>query len=99
MRKSFHVERAAVAILITVSGAFGLSSQAISAPEDKPEQIVAEQVRRQGYPCAEPLSAKRDSKDSQPHGIVWILECEGARYSVPLIPHRAAAVEKLDQSK
>jgi hypothetical protein len=69
--------------------------------------IVATQIRSQGYACdepssakpdqkAEPSSAKPDQKASRPDETAWILTCKNATYRVKLVPDMAAQVEQLD---
>jgi len=58
--------------------------------------IVATQIRSQGYACDEPSSAKPDQKASRPDETAWILTCKNATYRVKLVPDMAAQVEQLD---
>ena len=60
---------------------------------EKAPDVVATQLRAQGYACVKPKSAVRDKKDSRPDAALWIVECRNATYRVRLIPHRAAEVE------
>jgi hypothetical protein len=69
------------------------SSMSLSA-EEMLAEIIAAQIRDQGYACNKALSAKRDEKLSKPDEATWILKCENATYR--LIPDMAAKVEKLD---
>lgn len=55
--------------------------------------LVADQVREQGYACAEPASATRDP--SVDEDAVWTLTCSDAQYRVRLVPDQAAQIEKL----
>jgi hypothetical protein len=71
---------------------------AVSAQED-PTNIVADQIRAQGYKCDSPQSAKRDAQASKPDEAVWILQCESGSYRVRLVPDMAATVEKIDKSQ
>jgi len=71
---------------------------AASAQED-PTNIVADQIRAQGYACASPQSATRDPQASKPDEAVWILHCESGSYRVRLDPDMAAKVEKIDKSQ
>ena len=68
-----------------------------SAQEDA-TNIVADQIRAQGYKCDSPQSAKQDTQASKPDEAVWILQCESGSYRVRLIPDMAATVEKIDKS-
>jgi hypothetical protein len=75
------------------AGAFTASAQ------DDPTNIVADQIRAQGYKCDSPQSAKQDAQASKPDEAVWILQCESGSYRVRLIPDMAAKVEKIDKSE
>ena len=63
------------------------------AAEEMPAEIIAAQIRDQGYACDKALSAKRDGERSD--DAVWILKCQNATYRVRLIPDMAAKVEPL----
>lgn len=84
---------AVVAVLVGVGG----PPPTVTAADEVPAQIVADQIRRQGYRCENPVVATRDTKESQVHSVVWILDCNGVRYSVRLVPDQAAKVEKLSK--
>jgi hypothetical protein len=62
--------------------------------EERPADIVAVQIRDQGYSCDKALSAEKES--SELGDAVWILKCGNATYRVRLIPDMAAKVERLD---
>jgi len=64
-------------------------------PKTTPE-IIAAQIRDQGYVCAKAISAERDEKLSKADEAAWILKCENATYRVRLVPDLAAKVERLD---
>ena len=70
-------------------------SQVAATEGEAPSRIVAAQVRKQGFTCENPASAKRDSKQSKPHEAVWLLQCKKERYRVRLVPKMAATVERL----
>lgn len=59
------------------------------------KDIIAVQIRRQGFECDDPQSATRDEEASKPDAEVWVLACEGMSYRVQLIPDQAAKVERL----
>lgn len=69
--------------------------RAIAAEEETPKEIIAIQIRRQGYPCENPQSATRDPKHTKPDEAAWILACEDATYQVILIPDMAARVTRV----
>lgn len=64
--------------------------------EETPKEVIADQIRRQGFSCDNALSAERDRERSKPDEPVWILKCDKAGYRVRLIPDMAADVERLD---
>ena len=55
---------------------FPTPSQVAAAEEEAPSGIVAAQVRKQGFTCENPVSAKRDSEPSKPHEAVWLFQCK-----------------------
>jgi hypothetical protein len=76
-----------------------LAAAAIGAPTDGkaqegPKDIIASQIRSQGYTCDSPQSAERDVAASTANQVVWMLRCQNASYRVTLIPNMAAKVEK-----
>jgi hypothetical protein len=90
------MKRQRMSLLLAV-GAAALAGASASAQED-PTNIVADQIRAQGYKCDSPQSAKRDAQASKPDEAVWILQCESGSYRVRLVPDMAATVEKIDKS-
>ena len=64
------------------------------------KEILAVQLRRQGFDCTKPVSAQHEEGQSAPNETVWVLKCENASYRMRLVPDMAAAIEKLkDDSK
>lgn len=63
---------------------------------DDPKNVIAAQIRDQGFQCDDPQSATQDMQDSKPDEAVWVLQCETTRYRVRLVPDMAAKVERLD---
>ena len=68
----------------------------LASETEKPKDLIAEQIRRQGFECKNPQSAERDQEASKPNETVWTLTCENAAYRVTLIPSMAAEVKRLD---
>ena len=68
----------------------------LAAEEEKPKQVIAVQVKKQGYTCNHPEKATRDKERSKPDQAVWLLVCESGTYRVRLVPDMAAHVERLD---
>jgi hypothetical protein len=67
---------------------------AAGAQEETPAEIVAAQVRTQGYPCDKALGAERLS--NAPNAAVWVLRCGNASYWVRLTPDMGARVERIE---
>jgi hypothetical protein len=70
-------------------------AEAQPADDEVPPDIIAVQIRKQGYECINPKSAKRDPKASEADLPVWILTCENATYRVRLVGNMADHVEKM----
>jgi hypothetical protein len=66
------------------------------AQDESPANIIAVQIRKQGFTCDSPKSADRDAEASKPDTPVWRLNCGNAIYRVELVPNMAANVEKID---
>ena len=66
-----------------------------AADDEVPADIIAVQIRRQGFECKNPSQAKRDESASRADMPVWILTCENATYRVRLVGDMADHVEKL----
>jgi hypothetical protein len=64
------------------------------AAETTPEMLAA-QIRLQGFTCEKPHGAVRDAKRSRPDLGVWVLECGNATYRIRRAPDMAAKVEPL----
>jgi hypothetical protein len=67
-----------------------------TAKEDRSAEILAVQIRKQGFTCQKPLRAEMDEKLSTPHMAAWSLRCDDAAYKVRLVPKMAAEVERVD---
>ena len=61
--------------------------------------LLAVQLRAQGYACDKPLKAERDDKLSRPDDEAWTLTCSNATYRVSRVPDLAAKVEKIEDTK
>lgn len=80
---------------VCVLGA-GPPARVLAAEPEVPKEIIAAQIRDQGYACERPLSAERDQAASRPDEAAWVLRCENAAYRVRLIPDMAAKVERIE---
>jgi hypothetical protein len=68
----------------------------MAAEEEVAKDIIAIQIKRQGYACDRPEEAKRDAALSKPDSVVWLLKCESGTYRVRLVPDMQAHVERID---
>lgn len=78
--------------------AFAAIAMPLSAQTDSgedPKDIIAVQIRKQGFSCNDPESATKVPEQSKPDEPVWILKCDGVSYRVRMMPDQAAKVEKL----
>jgi hypothetical protein len=66
------------------------------AAQDAPPEILAAQLRMQGYRCDTPVTAQQDAGLSKPNEAAWTLKCANASYRMRLVPDMAARIEKLD---
>ena len=90
-----------VPLTVLVLGlAFGTGDIALSslahAQQEKAAEIIAVQIRKQGYTCGKAERAERDVEASKPNVPVWILKCDNARYRVHVFGSLADKVERLD---
>jgi hypothetical protein len=77
--------------VLLVSGLTGSAAQA----QETVRNMLAAQIRTQGYPCDQALGAKKDRRRSKPVHEVWILRCNNATFRVSRAPDLAAKVEVL----
>ena len=84
-----RVARGLVLALVLSSGG-GLVAKAETA-----KNMLAAQIRTQGFACNKPLRATRDTKLSRPNYAVWVLKCTNAIYRIGRYPNLAAKVEEI----
>ena len=72
------------------------SAMCDSADEPTPD-LLASQIRDQGFTCDKPKSATHEAKQSKPNEEVWILTCENDTYRMTVVPDLAAKVEKINK--
>jgi len=88
-----------ILLMSAVAGALALPASIgnAGAPslDEKSKNIIAVQIRRQGFACTSPQKAERDKTIGNPDDPIWTLTCENAVYRVHLIPNQAAKVERL----
>ena len=70
---------------------FGSIARATGEPKD----VLAAQIRIQGFECGKPQRVVLDTKRSRPDHDVWVLTFENATYKVSRYPDLAAKVELL----
>jgi hypothetical protein len=75
-------------------GAMTFGAAAYAAGES-PKDVIAAQIRTQGFACDRPLRAVLDKRRSKPDHDVWVLNCGKAVYRVSRYPDMAAKVEVL----
>jgi hypothetical protein len=79
--------------------AFAVLVCSLMAPQpamaETPGDMLAAQIRLQGFVCDKAVGAHRDSKRSRPDHAVWVLKCSNASYRVSRAPDMAARVEPL----
>lgn len=73
----------------------GFSPSRAQSAGEMPQDVLAAQIRMQGFVCDKPLGAAKDTKRSKPDHAVWILRCGNATYRVSRAPDMAAKVEPL----
>jgi hypothetical protein len=86
------IRASAVTLIALATVAANATSQA--GEEEQPAEIIAVQIRKQGFECQKPKSAVLEHAQSKPDEPVWILQCENATYRVRLVPDLAAEVER-----
>ena len=69
------------------------------AQSETPTDVIATQLRRQGFSCTAPQDAMREPKESAPNATVWIVRCDEGSYRVTLVPNLAAKVERVGDRK
>lgn len=80
---------------LVLAGALAPVGDSVRASEDTVQNMLAAQIRLQGFVCEKPLGATRDTKHSAPDHAVWVLKCSNANYRVSRAPDMAAKVQPL----
>ncbi|TYL82357.1 hypothetical protein [Bradyrhizobium cytisi] len=62
---------------------------------EQPQEMLAAQIRTQGFACDKSLGAARDKKRSRPDYVVWVLKCTNATYRIARAPDMAAKIERI----
>ncbi len=90
MGKSFLLSAIIVVASFLTTNAF-----AEDAAYEPPMDLLAAQLRDQGFACDKPDKAEMDQKASKPNETVWVVACKGELYRMTVIPNMAAKVEKV----
>ena len=88
--------RLVLAILAGAAPALLTAVTPAAIGQETSKDVVAVQVRKQGYPCATPLNAERDMAASKPGEAVWVLQCDNGTYRVRLNSDMAAQIERVN---
>jgi hypothetical protein len=83
----------AVLLVNVIAAGKGTFSPVPYAAAQDIKDVIAAQIRTQGFTCDHPQRAVRDAKKSGPDHDVWILKCENATYRYSRYPDMAAKVE------
>src|SRR5689334_14439537 len=97
MTREAKVKHGSFAIKLAALALTCVAAEAAGAQQD-PKDIIAAQIRSQGYACDHPKVATRDAQASKPYSVVWLLTCENSAYRVTLVPNLAAKVEIVSQT-
>lgn len=73
----------------------GFSPSRAQSIGEMPRDVLAAQIRMQGFACDKALGARKDIRRSRPDYAVWVLRCGNATYRVSRAPDMAAKVEPL----
>ena len=82
-------------LVICLSAVSTLQAPAPAAGETS-AQVLADQLRSQGYACDRVLGAERNVDVSRPDEAVWVLKCSNGKYRMRLVPDMAAKIERID---
>lgn len=80
----------------TLAGALLCLTAAVTVAQDQnlPVDVIAAQIRHQGFECRDPVSTRRLDAQSRPDEPLYLITCAGESYRVRLIPHREAEISK-----
>ena len=81
--------------ICVVAAAVSIAAVQDVSAQEPTKDLLAAQIRDQGYRCNSPLSAKKDVRRSRPDEAAWVLRCKDATYRLRLVPDMAARVQRL----
>lgn len=79
---------------LALTSALAVGSAAAQGAETVQDMLAA-QIRSQGFTCDKALGATKDTARSRADHAVWVLRCSNASYRVSRAPDMAAKVEPL----
>jgi hypothetical protein len=91
-RPLISVLLAAAAVVASPAVKAQQATAALVAAETVPDMLAA-QIRMQGFAYDMPLRAVKNTKRSRPDHDVWVLRCSNAIYRISRAPDMAAKVE------
>ncbi len=91
-----HIRTALLATMLAASASAATAQTEAGGNNLVTADLVATEIRHQGYPCHEPSSAIRDKDESTPGETVWFIGCDNANYKVRLVPDMAAEITPID---
>lgn len=82
-------------LAVGLAGVVASGGDSAQAAEENVQDMLAVQIRSQGFACDKALGATRDAKRSRPDRGVWVLRCGNATFRISRAPDMAAKVEPL----
>ncbi|RQH10977.1 hypothetical protein [Bradyrhizobium sp. RP6] len=80
---------------LALIGALTVGRAAAQGAAETVQDMLAAQIRTQGFTCDKALGATKDAARSRADHAVWVLRCSNASYRVSRAPDMAAKVEPL----
>ena len=91
---SYAIGRFMIAVGLLTTG-IAQSASAQSTSTETLKDMLAVQIRSQGFTCGKALDATQDMALSQPDRGVWVLKCDNASFRISRVPDMAAKIEQL----
>lgn len=95
MRPRLTFSAALVLTFVLIQPRLGPPALGTPAAAQSTADLLAAQVRSQGYPCDRALHARHNKKLSRADQTDWTLTCSNAVYRMRLDPDLAARVSKI----
>lgn len=80
---------------LALTDALTVGRAAAQGTAETVQDMLAAQIRSQGFTCDKALGATKDTERSRADHAVWVLRCTNASYRVSRAPDMAAKVEPL----